>query len=142
MDDIITTISQFIYKFKLDIYHAYHNICINEEDILKTAVVTQDYHIEFTRVMFGLVGGLSIMSKVIKSTYGCLYNDGVRAYFDDITGGKNSIEEFIAILRKVFEQTRKKNLKLNKEKCIFIANEYQISNSNSISISKYLYLEN
>lgn len=68
MEDIILTVSQFVYKFKLDIYHAYHNICIKEEDIYKTAVITQDYHIEFMRVMFGLVGGPAIMSKVIKTT--------------------------------------------------------------------------
>lgn len=123
MDDIITTISQFAYKFKLDIYHAYHNICIREQDIFKTAVVTQDYHVEFMRVMFGLVGGPSIMSKVIKSTYGSLYDKGVRAYFDDITGGSSDIEDFIQILKQVFDLTRQKKLKLNKEKCIFIDTE-------------------
>lgn len=123
MEDIILTVSQFVYKFKLDIYHAYHNICIKEEDIYKTAVITQDYHIEFMRVMFGLVGGPAIMSKVIKTTYGNLYNQGVRAYFDDITGGSNNIENLLYILRKVFELTREKCLKLNREKCIFIASE-------------------
>lgn len=123
MEDIVTTIAQFAYKFKLDIYHAYHNICIKESDIFKTAVITQDYHVEFMRVMFGLVGGPSIMSKVIKTTYGSLYSEGVRAYFDDISGGANNIEDHIKILRKVFDKTREKNLKLNKEKCNFIDTE-------------------
>lgn len=123
MEDIVTTISQFVYKFKLDIFHAYHNICIRESDIFKTAVITQDYHVEFMRVMFGLVGGPAIMSKVIKSTYGQLYNEGVRAYFDDITGGANTLKEHLQLLRKVFDVTRQKKLKLNKDKCIFLEKE-------------------
>lgn len=123
MEDIIHTISQFPLKFKLDIFHAYHNICIKEKDIFKTAVITQDYHVEFMRVMFGLAGGPSIMSKVVNKTYGSLYSDGVRAYFDDISGGANTIEQLLNLLRKVFQVTREKNLKLNKEKCLFLATE-------------------
>ncbi|CAK1578497.1 unnamed protein product [Parnassius mnemosyne] len=120
MDDIIANLSQFVYKFKLDIYHADHNICIKEEVIFKIAVVKQDCHVEFMRVMFGLVEGPSIISKVVKTTYGKLFNDVIRAYFDDITGGANSINDFLIILRQVFELTRQKNLKLNQKKCIFI----------------------
>lgn len=120
MDDIVNKISQFIFKFKLDIYHAYHNIKIREEDIYKTAVITQDHHVEFMRVMFGLVGGPSIMSKVINTTYGKMHDEGIRLYYDDITGGADSIEKLKEILHKVFTATREKNLKLNKEKCNFI----------------------
>lgn len=123
MEDIISKASEFIFKFKLDIYHAYHNIKIREEDIYKTAVITQDHHVEFMRVMFGLVGGPAIMSKVINSTYGHLHDLGVRLYYDDITGGANSIEDLKEILHKVLMATREKNLKLNKEKCIFITTE-------------------
>lgn len=123
MEDIINVISQFVYKFKLDIYHAYHNIKIKEEDIYKTAVITQDHHVEFMRVMFGMVGGPSIMSKVINLTYGHLYDQGVRLYYDDISGGAHTIEQLLTILEQVFIATQTKKLKLNKEKCVFLATE-------------------
>ncbi|CAG9579532.1 unnamed protein product [Danaus chrysippus] len=123
MEDIVNKISEFIFKFKLDIYHAYHNIRIREKDIYKTAVITQDHHVEFMRFMFGLVGGPAVMSKVINSTYGKIYDLGIRMYYDDITGGANTIGDLKNILHQVLTATREKNLKLNKEKCIFITTE-------------------
>lgn len=63
------------------------------------------------------------MSKVINLTYGHLYSEGVRLYYDDISGGANTIEQLLTVLEQVFIATREKILKLNKEKSVFLTTE-------------------
>lgn len=74
----------------------------------KTIVIMQDHHIEFMRVMFGLVGGPSIMSKVIflLTSHLDICNQGMKLYYDDISGESNSIDQLSKVLEQVFIETR------------------------------------
>lgn len=72
MDEMIKKLAGKKYISIVDIKQAFNNIKIKEEDVYKTAAVTPDNHIEFTRVIFGLANAPAILARAISEAYGNL----------------------------------------------------------------------
>ncbi|XP_025421204.1 uncharacterized protein LOC112691260, partial [Sipha flava] len=95
MDEMIKKLAGKKYKTVVDIKQAFNNIKIKEEDVFKTAAVTPDHHIEFTRVIFGLSNTPAILARAISEAYGHLQQIGLVKYYDDIGGGHDVFEEHL-----------------------------------------------
>ncbi|XP_008180445.1 uncharacterized protein LOC103308580 [Acyrthosiphon pisum] len=101
MDDMIHKIAGKKYKSLADVKHAFNHFKVREEDILKTASVTPEHHIEFCRVLFA-------------------------KYYDDLATAHDTFEEHIQLIHSLFEATRKYNLKFTRKKCEFAVPELKI----------------
>ncbi|KAG8182035.1 hypothetical protein JTE90_013965 [Oedothorax gibbosus] len=102
---------------KLDIFKAFHQIPIAEQDIPKTAVTTPWGLYEYTRLCFGLVNApqtfMRFMHEVLHGLPFCY------VYLDDILCFSESHEEHKGHLRTIFERLQAHGLKLNISKCEF-----------------------
>lgn len=126
MEEMVQKMSGRRYKSLFDIRRAFHNIMIKEEDIPKTAAITPDEHIEFTRVAFGLTNAPAALARALSIAYGHLIPQGLAKYYDDLGGAHDDFIAHIAFLRKFFEATRLHGLKIVKKKCTFAAREIKI----------------
>ena len=66
----------------MDLSKGYWQVQIFEEDIPKTAFVTQDGHFEFLRMPFGLVNSGATLVKGLRKIFDEM--DGIAIYMDDI----------------------------------------------------------
>jgi len=126
MDDMIKKLAGKKYISIVDIKQAFNNIRIKEENVYKTAAVTPDHHIEFTRVIFGLANAPAILARAVSEAYGHLQTVGLAKYYDDIGGGHNVFEDHLDFLRKLFEATRKHKLKFTRQKCNFAVQKIKL----------------
>ncbi|KAL4119510.1 hypothetical protein QTP88_012317 [Uroleucon formosanum] len=111
MDEMIKKLAGKKYISIVDIKQAFNNIKIKEEDIYKTAAVTPDHHIEFSRIIFA---------------YGNLQTIGLTKYYDDIDDGHDLFEDLLDFLHKHFEATRKHKLKFTRQKCNFAVQKVKL----------------
>ncbi|KAF0712350.1 Transposon Ty3-G Gag-Pol polyprotein, partial [Aphis craccivora] len=126
MDDMIKKLAGKKYISIVDIKQAFNNIRIKEEDVYKTALVTPDHHIEFTRVIFGLANAPAILARAVSEVYGHLQTIGLAKYYDDIGGGHDVFEDHLDFLHKHFEATRKHKLKFTRQKCNFAVQKIKL----------------
>ncbi|XP_064472438.1 uncharacterized protein LOC135386463 [Ornithodoros turicata] len=119
MDDVLSTIAGCRFMSNMDIKNAFFTIKVKEEDVHKTAFVTQDHHDEFLRMPFGLKNGPPTMTRAIKMAYAHLRKLGVVTYVDDIACAHDSFEQHIHCLHEIFLATRTMGFTLSPGKCIF-----------------------
>ncbi|XP_064481253.1 uncharacterized protein LOC135394440 [Ornithodoros turicata] len=119
MDDVLSTIAGCRFMSNMDIKSAFFTTKVKEEDVHKTAFVTQDHHDEFLRMPFGLKNGPPTMTRAIKMAYARLRKLGVVTYVDDIACAHDSFEQHIHCLREIFLATRTMGFTLSPGKCIF-----------------------
>jgi hypothetical protein len=100
-----------------DLRSGYYQIPIRKQDRCKTAVSTNDYHVQYTRLPFGihLSGHLfnRLMSIVLRA---CRHSC---AYVDDIITFSNSFPEHLTHLQDLFDRLRQARLKLHPAKSFF-----------------------
>lgn len=126
MDEMVNKIAGKTFKSIVDVKQAFNNIKFKEEDIHKTAAVTPDYHIEFSRVIFGLTNAPAILARAISKAYGHLTDQVLAKYYDDLAADHNSFDEHIHFLKQLFEVTRIHGLKFSKSKCCFASKEIKL----------------
>lgn len=126
MDEMIKKLAGKKYISIVDIKQAFNNIKIKEEDIYKTAAVTPDHHIEFSRIKFGLANAPAMLARAISEAYGNLQTIGLTKYYDDIDDGHDLFEDLLDFLHKHFEATRKHKLKFTRQKCNFAVQKVKL----------------
>lgn len=96
----------------LDIYSAFHQIKLREQDREITAFQTSNKKYQFKRMPFGLKSSPVTWQMYIVASLSELLNEGNMAYMDDIMSYDVSVEKHITNLTAVFDRLRKFNLKL------------------------------
>jgi len=123
---------------KLDLKNGYYLIRMAEEE-WKTAFKSRHGLYEYTVMPFGLCNALSTFQGMINDVFCDMLDVGVIAYMDDMLIYSETIEEHVAMVRKVMDRLRKAGLCVSITKSTFNAREveflgYKISN-HGISIT-------
>ncbi|GJX86500.1 putative reverse transcriptase domain-containing protein [Tanacetum coccineum] len=110
IDDVFDQLQEACYFSKIDLWSGYHQLCVHEDDILKTAYRTRYGHFEFTVMPFGLTNAptvfMDLMNRVCKP-----YQDKfVIVFINDILIYSKTKEEHEVHLKLVLELLRNEKL--------------------------------
>lgn len=108
----------------LDLASGYHQVEIAEEDKEKIAFSTPWGLYQWNRMAFGLCNAPSTFQRLMYCIWSGLTGEKCYVYLDDIIiYSKNDIHEHVNRLREIFLRLRQNDLRLNVEKCTFMATE-------------------
>ena len=112
------------YFWTLDLRNGYWQIVIDERDRHKTAFTWKGRCFQYTRLAFGLTSAGQIFSRCITEALDTVASCvNISSYIDDNLVHAKTFEEYVTALEQLFIALRKFGLKLNPEKCIFLASE-------------------
>jgi len=110
---------------KLDLRNGYYRIRRAEGEQWKTAFKGRYGLYEYTVMPFGLCNAPSTFQGMINDVFRDMLNVGLIAYMDDILIYSETIEEDVAMVRKVMDRLRKAGLCVSIKKSTFHAREVE-----------------
>lgn len=112
------------YFTTLDLRSGYWQIEIDKRDRYKTAFTWKDQCYQYTCLAFGLTSAGQIFSRCIAEALATVTShDNISSYIDDNLVHARTFREYILSLEQFFTALRKFGLKLNPDKCSFLAPE-------------------
>lgn len=119
IEDLIDRLQGCKFYTSLDLKSGYHQIPIKDEDVHKTAFITNDGHFEYLRMPFGVCNGPAVFQRLMNTVLGNLRFGRVVCYMDDLLIATKTMEENIFCLEMVLDIFVKNGLTINLEKCNF-----------------------
>lgn len=123
IDSLFDKLGRAQYFSTIDLAKGFHQIMMDERDIEKTAFSTPTGHFEFIRMPFGLKNAPATFQRMMNHVLRDYINKICVIYMDDILVFSTSLEEHLDNLSKIFETLNKHNLKVQLNKCNFLARE-------------------
>lgn len=112
------------YFASLDLRSGYWQIEIDEQDRHKTAFTWKDKCYQYTRLAFGLTSAGQIFSRCVAEALATVTSrSNISSYIDDNLVHAKTFKEYIIALEQLFMALQKFGLKLNPDKCSFLAPE-------------------
>ncbi|UYV82062.1 K02A2.6-like, partial [Cordylochernes scorpioides] len=111
------------YFYKLDLRNAYLQLEVDPGTRPLLTINTHKGLFRFKRMPFGLANAPSYFQSVMDRVLSGI--GGVICYIDDVLIATASIEEHLALLKTIFARLAKYNIKLKKEKCLFLQKEIE-----------------
>ena len=103
----------------LDCYSSYHQICLKEEDQIKTSFITPFGAYCYTTMSFGLKNVEVTYQRAIQMCLDQQIGHNIEAYIGNVVVKSKTIDNLIADLEKMFANLKRYRWKLNPSKCIF-----------------------
>jgi len=110
---------------KLDLKNSYYLIRMTEGEECKPALKSRYGLYKYTVLPFGLCNAASTFPAMINDVFRDILDVGVIAYMDDILIYSETIEEHVAIVRKVMDRLRKAGLCVSIRKSTFHGREVE-----------------
>jgi hypothetical protein len=104
---------------KLDLKSGYHQVCVHQDDIEKTAFRTHHGHFKFLVMPFGLSNAPSTFQALMNLVLQPFLRRCILVFFDDILVYSSSWTEHLQHLRVVLEVLRAHDLHVKQSKCSF-----------------------
>lgn len=120
IDDHLAQIRDSELFIVLDLAHGYLQIPLAADAREKTAIITPEDTVEFTRMVFGLMNGPAFFSKAMQQALGPLRDTVALFYLDDILIPGKSWTDLKSKLRLVLEALRKAGFTIKLAKCRFL----------------------
>lgn len=117
VDDLLDQLAGAKYFTRIDLRSGYHQICIAEEDIEKTAFRTQYGSFEWLVLAFGLTNAPSAFCTMGNVYFGDMLDDFLIMYIDDLLIYSKTWEEHEMHVRKVLDRLWEHELFAKPEKC-------------------------
>lgn len=100
----------------------YHQILLDKDSRYLTGFVTEDGVYEYARVPMGAKNACAHAQSELQMALDSdpiLAKHGIRNYFDDIPFAANTEDDYMEILKAMFDMAVRLGLKFNREKCCF-----------------------
>lgn len=118
IEDLFTAMSGGVLFTKLDLSHAYQQLCLAEDSKKYTTINTTKGLFEYQRLPFGVSSAPAIFQRTIDNLLSDL--PGVVAYLDDVLVTGSSRQNHLDNLEKVLERLESAGVTLKKSKCAFL----------------------
>ena len=125
IDSLFDKLGRAQYFSTIDLAKGFHQIRMEERDIQKTAFSTPMGHYEFIRMPFGLKNAPATFQRMMNHVLSDYINKICVIYMDDILVFSSSLDEHLNSLTKIFSVLNEYNLKVQMNKCNFLARETQ-----------------
>ncbi|GJT64874.1 putative nucleotidyltransferase, ribonuclease H [Tanacetum coccineum] len=138
IDDLFDQLQGSHYFSKIDLRSGYHQLCVHEDDIPKTAFRMRYGHFEFMVMPFGLTNAPAVFMDLINRVYKPYLDKFVIVFIDDILIYLKTKEDHEIHLGLVLEFLRKEKLYAKFSKCEFWLQEVHffghVVNQNGIHV--------
>src|SRR5699024_4412331 len=97
----------------------YWQIAMTEEDIPKTAFITQQGLYEYLVMPFGLTNAPATFQRMMNQLFGHLLRRGVLVYLDDVLIHAPTVKQTLHLFEEVMSILKEENLTIKMSKCDF-----------------------
>lgn len=125
IDSLFDKLGRAQYFSTIDLAKGFHQIKMEDRDIQKTAFSTPLGHFEYIRMPFGLKNAPSTFQRLMNYVLRDYINKICVIYMDDILVFSSSLDEHLNSLAKIFAALNEHNLKVQMNKCSFLARQTQ-----------------
>jgi hypothetical protein len=121
VEDVIDQLGDSAWFTALDLQFGFWQIQMAPEDIKKTALITKTGLYDWTVMPFGLKNATSTFTRTMSEVFKELGSKFLKVFVDDLNVHSCSWDEHLQHLHMVLCTLRGVNLKLNPNKCSFVA---------------------
>nr|GEY17657.1 putative reverse transcriptase domain-containing protein [Tanacetum cinerariifolium] len=125
IDDLLDQLQGSQFFSKIDLRSRYHQLRVQEDDILKTVFSTRYGHFKFTVMPFGLTNAPAVFMNLMNMVCRPCLDMFVIVFIDDILIYSKTQKEHIKHLRLVLEPLKKEKVYAKFSKCEFWLREVQ-----------------
>ncbi|KAF5816849.1 putative nucleotidyltransferase, Ribonuclease H [Helianthus annuus] len=125
IDDLFDQLQGASYFSKIDLRSGYHQLCVHEEDIPKTAFRTRYGHYEFTAMPFGLTNAPAVFMDLMNRVCKPYLDKFIIVFIEDILIYSKTRADHEQHLRLTLELLKKEQLFAKFSKCEFWLKEVQ-----------------